>query len=187
MSSGEKNRYMNFGKRGFLAAGAKDHVRCFRVEVSGSGICELSGKRIAVNIPRDQIRRINLCSGTDVKYPFFRYSLGLALFSLGVIVLALTFLSAVGRGYPVHSESGAFVLPLVPLALWFIAGIGFWLLAGVFRVRYFFLVETEKSTSKIFFGKAADVDEIKKFIRRVNMRFGYAIDISIPSPETHMK
>ena len=177
----------NSSERGSLTGVTNDHIRCFRVEVSGSGICELSGKRIAINVPRDQIRQIKLCSGTDVKYPFFQYSLGLALFSLGLIGLGVTFFSAIGRGYLLRSEAGAFVLPLIPLALWFIAGIGFWFLAGVFRVRYFLLIETKKGTSKIFFGKVADVNEIERFIWRVNMRFGYAIEISIPSLETHMK
>lgn len=173
-------------KRDLSAADANDRIRCFRVEVSSSGICEWSGNRISNTIPRDQIRQITLCGGTDVKSPFLRFFLGIILFPFGLIGSALKFLAVAGGGHP-QLESGMFVLPLTPIALWFIAGIGFWLLAGIFRVRYFFQIETEKGPRKIYFGKSAHIDEIRRFIWNAKMSFGYVIDISILSPQIDME
>lgn len=162
-----------------MATGASGSLRCFQVEVSGTEICELSGERISVTIPREQIRRIKLCYDTNAKNPFCQFFLGFTLFSLGLIGLVVTFFAITGRGYPIRSDPGVFVLPLIPIALWFMAGTGFWLLAGVLRARYFLLVETEKGLHKIFFGKSADVNAIRRFIWKAHMNFGYAIDISI--------
>ncbi len=167
----------NLSERALLAASTNDYIRCLRVEVSASGVREWSSNRISNIIPRDQIRQITLCSGTDVKYPFCQYVLGLALFLIGLLGLAVSLLEVIGQGYLVQSEPGVIMLPLTPLALLFTAGIGFWILAGIFRVRYFFMIETKKGASKISFGKSADVDEIKRFIWKMKMSFGYVIDV----------
>ena len=177
----------NSSENGFSPAG--DHIRCLKVEVSAHGICELNGGRVSNVIPRDNIRQITLCSGTDVRYPFGQFAAGLAIFALGLLGLAADFLDAIAiaRGYPVQPDPGVFFLPMNPLAFFLIAGIGFWVLSGVFRVRYFFMIETEKGERRVSFGKPADLNEIKRFIWKMKMRFGYAIDdISAFSPETEL-
>jgi hypothetical protein len=172
-------------ERGPLPADTSDHIRCLRVEVSASGIREWRNNKISRIIPRDQIRQITLCSGTDVKYPFCRFGVGLALFSLGLIIAAASFLALIGRGFP--SEPGIFMLPLTPLALLVIAAIGLWTLAGVFRVGHFFLIETEKGVRRISFGNTADIGEIRRFIWKVKMRFGYVIGVSALHAETQLE
>ena len=194
MNFGGKDSYMHYGfslngnssERALSAAGINDYIRCLRVEVSASGIRQWSSNRTSNIIPRDQIRRITLCSGTDAKYPFFQYVLGLVLFSIGLLGLAVSLLEVIGRGYLVQSEPGVIVLPLTPLALLLTAAIGFWILAAIFRVRYYFMIETKKGTRKIFFGKSTDVDEIRRFIWKVKMSFGYVIDLSTLPPETQL-
>jgi hypothetical protein len=175
----------NSSERGLLAAN-DDYIRCLGVEVSASGIRQWSSNRISNIIARDQIRQITLCSGTDVKYPFCQYVLGLALFSIGLLGLAVSLLEVIGRGYivQVQSNPGVIMLPLTPLGLLFIAGIGFWVLASIFSVKYFFMIETQKGAHKISFGKPTDVEEIRRFIWKMKMSFGYVIDIANFPTET---
>lgn len=176
----------NASANGPLSAGSNDHIRCLRVEVSAQGIRERKGDKVSPIIPRDKIRQITFCSGTDVRYPFGQFALGLVVFALGLLGLAANFLEAIAaaRGYSVQSDP-VFFLPMNPAAFFLIAATGFWVLSCVFRVRYFFIIDTEKGARRISFGKSADLNEIRGFIWKMKMRFGYAIDdISAFSPET---
>jgi len=168
-----------YAKEAAVTTGSNDSIRCSTVEISGTNITELQCNKIFVTIPREQIRQIKLCYDTCAKYPFCQYFLGFTLFSLGLIGLIVVLYASLGGGSLVQSKSGAFVLPLIPAALWLMVGIGLWLLSGIFRARYLFLIDTEKGIQKIFFEKSADINEVQQFIRRAQLNFGYAIDVSI--------
>ena len=154
-------------------------LRCSKIEITGTHISELDGERLVMTIPREQILKIKLCYDTDAKYPFCQYFLGFTLLSLGLIGLAVTFFASISGGPLVQTESGNFVLPLVPMTLWLMVGAGFWFLLGIFRAKYHLWIETENGICKIFFDKKADIKEIQQFIRQAHLYFGYAIDVSI--------
>jgi hypothetical protein len=158
-------------------------IRCSKAEISADKVSEIDGKRIVFSIPRETIRQIKLGHDTDVKHPFCQYFLGFSLLSLGLIGLLVVFFVSSGKVSLTQNVSGDFVLPLIPISLWVITGAGFWLLAGIFRARYHLLIETEKETRQIFFEKATDVSEIRQFIRRARMDFGYCIDASVLDKE----
>lgn len=158
-----------------------DHnsIRCSNVEISGSEISALNGKRVIIAVPRGQVRHIKLSYDSDAKYPFCQYFLGFTLLSLGLIGLVVTFFASSRWGPLIQTESGNFVLPLIPIILWIMAGVGFWLLVGILRARYHLRIDTENRIYKIFFDKEVDIEEIQQFIRQAHMNFGYTIDVSI--------
>ncbi len=156
-----------------------DAIRCSKVEISGTTISELHCDRIFVAVPREQIRHIQLCYDASPKNPFCQFFLGFNLFLIGLIGLIVVFYASMGEGSLIQSESGEFVVPLIPVVLWLMVGTGLWLLRGVFHARYLFLIDTENGIRKIFFEESADINEIQLFIRRAQLHFGYAIDVSV--------
>ncbi len=169
----------NLRKEAALVTTANGAIRCSRVEISETGISELDGEKVLATFRRDQIRRIQLCYATNAKYPFFQYFLGFTLLSFALIGLLVTFLGSAGGRLIIRPESVGFPLPIVPTLQWLMAGIGFWLLVGIFSGRYLFLIDTGNQTHKIFFEKSVDIDEIRQIIRKAQLKFGYAIDDSI--------
>ncbi|MGD0887021.1 MAG: hypothetical protein ABSA46_19435 [Thermodesulfovibrionales bacterium] len=154
-------------------------IRYSKVEISDSGIIERNGNSIVITIPREQIRQIKLCYDTMAKNPFCQYFLGFTLLSLGLIGLLVTFFAGVHGNSPAHAEPGTFVFPLVPAALWLMIGAGIWLLMGIFRARYHLWIYTETGIRKIVFDKTVDIGEIRQFIRKAQVNFGYEIDMSV--------
>ncbi|HAM50124.1 MAG TPA: hypothetical protein DCP92_05315 [Nitrospiraceae bacterium] len=154
-------------------------IRCSSVEISGSAIRQRDGDRSVLIVPREQIQLIKLAYDTSAKNPFCQYFLGFTLFSLGLIGLIATFIASLGGVSLIKMGSGDLGLPLIPIALWFMIGIGFWLLIGIFRARYHLLIATEQGLRKIFFEQSIDIKEIQQFIRKAHLNFGYEIDTSI--------
>lgn len=154
-------------------------LRCSNVEISADEITEFNGKRAVSRVQRKHIRHIKLSYDTNVKTPFLHFFMGFTLTTLGIIGLTTFIIAAAGEGRFLQRESGRLVLPLVPMVLWVMIGLGFWLLMRVFRARYHFVVDTEEGERKIFFEKAADVREIQQLVRRARLSFGYEIECSI--------
>ena len=166
-------------KEAALITGSNDSIRCSKVEISETTISEIHRDRIFVTVPREQIRQIKLCYDTSAKNPFCQYFLGFTLFSIGLIGLIVVFYASIGGGSLIQAKSEEFVVPLVPAALWLMVGTGLWLLGGIFRAKYFFLIDTENGIRKFFFENSGDINEIQQFIRRAHLNFGYVIDVSI--------
>jgi hypothetical protein len=150
-----------------------------KIEISGTSIRKVDDGRIIATIGKEQIRKIRLCYDTEARNPFFQYFLGFTLLSLGLLGLVVTFFASAGGGDLAASEPGEFVIPLVPVILWTMAGIGLWLLLGIFRARYNLYIDTDNGARRIFFDKAAEVAQIRQFIRLANQKFGYEIDDTV--------
>lgn len=154
-------------------------IRCSKVEISGTRISELDGDRVVITVPREQIRQIKLSYDTGAKNPFCQFFLGFTLLSLGLIGVIVIFIASAGGGSLIQNQSGGSVLPLIPITLWLMIGIGLWLLADIFQAKYHFLIDTENGIRKVFFEKSVDIREIQQFIKRAHLNFGYEIDVSI--------
>ncbi len=154
-------------------------LRCPKIEITGTNISELDGERPVLTIPRGQIRQIKLCYDTRAKNPFCQYFLGFTLLSLGLLGLMVTFFAGLSGGLDVQAEPGSFVIPIVPAALWLMTGVGFWLLMGIFKARYYLMIDREEGMQKFFFDRTADIGEIQTFIRKAKLKFGYTIDVSV--------
>ncbi len=157
----------------------KEHncIRCSGVEISDSAICKLKKEKPVLKIPREHIRVIKICFDTPARNPFCRFFAGFIMLLLSVIGLTLCLLT--WYAMPVMRPEGDILrVPLLPVLLWIMAGVGFWLLSGIFRARYHFMIETKRGEQKIFFEKAASRGDIDQFIRRARLRFGYEIDVS---------
>ncbi len=174
-------------KIGKKAATFHDSIRCAKVEISRSAINEFDGDRVVIAIQRERIQQIKLSYDTRVKNPFLQFFFGITLLLFGLIGLIVFFvaMSAGGDlliqtadGVKVIAESGNPMLPLIPITLWLMGGMGFWLLSGIFQYRYHFLIDSEHKIHKIFFEKSIDIKEIKQFIRKAQLHFGCEIDMS---------
>lgn len=154
-------------------------IRYAQVEISGSNIRGIEKGGALLTIRREEIRRIRLCYGTEAHNPFFQYFVGFILFFLGLLGLAVTFFALAAGGGMAPVKPGEFVIPLVPIALWLMTGIGFWLLLGIFRARYTLCIDTDSAVRGVVFAKTAKAMEIRQFLRRANLKFGYEIDLSL--------
>jgi hypothetical protein len=154
-------------------------ITCSGVEFSGTMVREVIGKKVALVIPREQIRQIKLIYDTAAKYPFFQFLTGFILLGLGVLGIIVSFLTSLRGSLPVDVESGSVRLQLIPISLWLMVGVGLWSLIGVFKASYYLAVETENGVKKLSFEKSTDLRDIRLFIRKVNWSFGYDIDTSI--------
>ena len=153
-------------------------LKCPGIAISEAGISELDGDRIILTIPRAQIKGIKLSYDTRAKNPFCQFFLGFIMSVLGLIGLVVIFLASTKRGF-LRQQSEYLEIPLIPVALWIMTGAGLWLLAGVLRAHYHLSVETEKETYKLFFKKTKDSREIRQFVRKAQIDFGYEIYVSI--------
>ncbi len=157
-----------------------DHkaIRCPTFEISGTAISMLDGDKVVRTVPRDKIRHIALVYDSDVTNPFCHYFLGFVLVFLGLIGLIAVLIASAG-GHPLlQPETGSSELAPIILALWILIGAGLWLLKGIFQARYQLLIDAEDGASRVPFARSMDLQQIRQFIRRANMFFGYQIDVS---------
>ncbi|MGC2424976.1 MAG: hypothetical protein WA666_11570 [Nitrospirota bacterium] len=168
------------GAMGALVANPGESIRYCKVVISAAGISQAEGEIVLKALKRSQISRIELGYEANAKYPFFQYILGFTLLLLGLLGLLIALLVAiVGGSINVPSIlNHRHSLPLIPINLWVMVGIGFLLLSGIFRGRYLLLVDTGGETHKIYFKRGAQIGEIQKFIKKAQTIFGYEIDIS---------
>jgi len=143
------------------------------------GISQIEGDRIAVTVPKEEIKLIKLSYDPRSRHPFLRFLLGFGLIVTGLILIIAAFIMVEVGVFFVHIESYTLSVPIVPIGLWLMVGIGLWLLVGIFRGRYALLIDTEKGIRKIFFSESMDIKEIRRFIERAIKELGYDIDISI--------
>jgi len=167
---------------------------CAAVKITESGICQVEGDKVVATVPKEEIRRVRLSHDSQSRHPFLRFFTGFALVTTGLILLIAAFIIAEGGVYLLQMQSYTLRIPISPIVLWLMVGVGLWLLVGVFRGRYNLLLDTEKGTRKIFFTASADIREIRCFIERANGELGYDIDTSImetmyikPVPDNNKK
>jgi hypothetical protein len=154
-------------------------MRCSTVNISLSGISQLDGEAVVTAVPREEIRRITLAHDSRVRHPFLQFFAGFILIATGLVFLIAAFLIAEGGVYLVQLKSRTLGIPLLPIGLWSMVGIGLWLITGVFRGRYNLLIDTRDGCRKIFFAESADIREIRDFVGRAVRELGYDVDMSI--------
>ncbi len=154
-------------------------MRCSTVQISATCISQLEDSRIAVTVPKEDIRRIKLSFDPASRHPFLRFLAGFGLVVAGLILIIADFIIVEVGIFRFHIASHTFSVPVATIGLWLWVGAGLWLLIGVFRGRYNLLIKTANGIRKIFFEGSADIREIQHFVGRANQELGYDIDMSI--------
>ncbi len=154
-------------------------MRCSTVQISGSGISQIEGDRIAATVPKEEVRRIKLSYDPDSRHPFLRFLAGFGLVVAGLIMIIADYIIVEVGIIPIRIASHIFSIPVATIGLWFGVGVGLWFLIGVFRGRYNLLINTGQGIRKIFFAEFTDIREIQRFVGRANQELGYDIDMSI--------
>ncbi len=149
------------------------------VHISASGISQLDGDAVVLNVPKEEIRRVTLAHDSRARRPFLQFFAGFILVATGLVFLIAAFLIAEGGVYVVQLKSLVLGVPVLPIGLWSLVGIGLWLIIGVFRGRYNLMIDTERGSRKIFFAESADIRDIRDFVGRAAREMGYTIDTSI--------
>ncbi len=154
-------------------------MKCSIVQILGSGISQIENNKIVAIVPKEEIRLIKLSHDSRSRHPFLRFLAGFVLMVTGLILLLAEFIVAEGGIVFLQMKSFVFGFPIVPILLWTMVGVGAWLLIGVFRGRYNFLIKTDRGMRKIFFEESADIREIREIITRAKNEFGYDIDVTL--------
>ena len=154
-------------------------MRCSTIQISASCISQLEDSRIAVTVPKEDIRRIKLAYDPESRHPFLRFLAGFGLVVAGLILIIADFIIVEVGIFRFHIASHTFNIPAATIGLWLGVGAGLWLLIGVFRGRYNLLINTGQGIRKVFFAGSTDIREIQRFVGRANQELGYDIDMSI--------
>jgi len=149
------------------------------VQILGSGISQVENNEIVATVPKEEIQLIKLSHDSRSRHPFLRFLAGFVLMVTGLILLLAEFIIAEGGIVSLQMRSFTLGIPIVPILLWAMVGIGVWLLIGVFQGRYNFLIKTDHGMQKIFFEESADIREIRDFVTRAKNEFGYNIDVTL--------
>jgi len=152
---------------------------CSTVQILGSGINQVENNKIVATVPKEEIQLIKLSHDSRSHHPFLRFLVGFVLMVTGLILLLAEFIIAEGGIVSLKMKSFTFGVPIIPILLWAMVGMGAWFLIGVFRGRYNFLIKTDHGMRKIFFEESADIREIRDLITRAKDEFGYDIDVTL--------
>jgi hypothetical protein len=171
--------FLSSSPKGLETTEGPDPIRYSGVEISGGEICELWHEKPFLKVPREHIKLIKLSLDTPARNPFCQFFMGFIMVFMSTVWLAMLFLASWSGILAMELEEDVVRVPLAAMALWVMAGGGFWLLLGVFRSRYQFIIQTEHRVRKIFFEKAASTEGLDIFIRKARLDFGYEIDNSV--------
>lgn len=143
-----------------------DERDCHGVRLEAQYLCEMDEHRVAVRVPRADIRAIAVRYGIAAERPIPSFVLGavIALFGLAV---ALSLARWMWRGgvMEVHFAAGAAALP-----------VGAWLMLNSVRKSHFLEVTLAKDVRKLAFAGSAPEAEIREFAGSVGR--------SVPCPVT---
>jgi hypothetical protein len=152
---------------------------CSKVQILSSGISQFEGSKLVAAVSKEGIRQVKLCYDSRSRHPFLQFLAGFVLMLTGLIMLLAEFVIAEGGIMFIQMKFVTFGLPIVPILLWAMVGAGAWLLIGVFRGRYNFLIKTDVGIRKIYFEESVDIRDIRDFITRAKVELGYEIDATI--------
>ena len=162
-----------------LKGDASRLFKCSQIMISADSVSRLRHGKPVETIPKEKIVNLKLCRDTGVRRPFRHFLIGFIMVMTGSIGEFLALVSSLGGRRPAAGvETGNMVIPLAPIVFWVVIGAGFLALAGVFRVKYYLLVETGQGISRLFFEERTGQKEICRFLSRAGTEFGYEFDLS---------
>lgn len=136
-----------------------------RVVITPEGVAEMDGASRVVFVPKSDIQKIELASGTGAERPLIQ-----SLFGAVLVVVGLFSVKSI---YLWMMEGGTISTLQVGLVVFMLAGA--WMLWGVFRKRTYLLVTTRNDTRKIVFAGKVDPVRLSEFVQAANCNFGYLI------------
>jgi hypothetical protein len=138
---------------------------------SREGVAELDGMTEAVFIPRQDIQRMELASGSGAERPALQAIAGLVLVLLGLLG-AKAIWSWLQQGG---------VLSIAHVGMVAFAVLGVWLLWTGLRKRTFLLVTTQSDTRKLVFHGEIDLGTLHEFLDKARRELGYTVDSRLPN------
>lgn len=136
-----------------------EEISYLNITFSQKGVSEFSGRQRAVFIPREEIQRIQIKTGSRAERPLVQGIAGVALLALGVV------------GVRMFISNGAAFLRWEAGFLLF-GGVGGWLLLEALRKGHCLLVTCSRETRKLVFDKKVNEPELAEFLRNA-ARLGY--------------
>jgi hypothetical protein len=132
------------------------------VKISPEGISEVHKGRVAVFLPRSEIRHIALTSGSGAENP------------TGQIILSVVLLIIGGFGF-VPMLAGNFTMLRFKFGFSLFGLMGAWFVWEVIRKRTYLLVQTRSIKRKVFFKGTIQPESMEKFLRAAETDFGYTV------------
>lgn len=144
-------------------------LRYLSVVLSSKGIAEMDDESRAVFIPRQDIQRIELSTGSGAERPVAQAVAAGVLIILGMVGIKWIW-SGFHEGVSIKGK-----LSMAPFGLVAFMGVGIWLLWDVLRSRTFLLVTTKDDTRKIVFYGKVDPVILQEFLRDGQQELGHVI------------
>jgi len=136
------------------------------VEISESGIYEISGRRRIVNIPRSQIRNITFTRTIAAERPIAQI-----VFALLLIVVGLYGFKAILQWL---TEGGILYIDISFGYLLFLP-LGGWLLMSAIKKKMLLLVKMDSDQRKVVFNQNHEIEKVREFLSKSQRQFGYHI------------
>lgn len=139
-----------------------EQVSYLNITFSKKGVSEFSGKRRVVFVPREEIQRIQIKTGSRAERPLVQSIAGVVLLGLGLVGLRLF----IANGVTFLRWEAGFLL---------FGGVGGWLLLEALRKGHYLLVICNKGSRKLVFDKKINEPELAQFLKNA-AGLGYICD-----------
>ncbi len=144
------------------------------VRIGENGITELDGSKISLQIPRDEIERIEVRRGSESKHPILQSLLGVALIGWGLTPVP-HILDWIEHG----GEISHYTVLIVAFVI-----VGGWLVYDALRRKLLLYVITTRGHKKIGVRGSPLLSELDQLLADANREYGYS---TVPTTQTVQK
>ncbi len=141
----------------------QSYVEHQAVRVGVEGVQEMDAGRPLLNIPRSDIKALELVWGSGAEQPAVALLLAVFLAALALSGPAIVLIAlAKGTGFPYKfALTIVFLIPAI------------WLVDLALRKRLCLHVHTKRGSRKVSFAKGSDRPAVEEFVRTAKAKFGY--------------
>ena len=136
-------------------------VRLGRIRVTDQALEEREGNALLVQIPRDQIRGVQLRWGRTSEHPLLLWALAAVCFAVAIIGVVLI---VRGVGFPKTAALSCALGVSIP-----------WIVAAAVRQGPVLVVGTTRGTRRLGFGPGVSADRVPAFVEAARGATGLAI------------
>ncbi len=144
--------------------------KCSSVEITEDEISEFDGNKRIVSIHRKDIIKIVLKYGVIGERYLVQIICGLILTALGLVFGSLPIYHILKTGVSLSGPALGVIASAAPMVL-----VGIFLIAGLFKRRYYLLIQTGGKHRKVVFQDKIELPEISHFINTINSNLKYEI------------
>lgn len=150
------------------------HLYRYLLMKSANEISEIDNDKVILSIPKEKIKNIILTHGCSVNRPFIQLVIAVVLLALGYFAGILPIKNYINQliNNPDIDRRPTFYTLFMAL-IW--TPLGIYLVADVFKRRYYLLIETATGRQKIVFKDNLSKEKLFNFINNIRDKYRYSI------------